>query len=66
MSLGTWANEKVRKMDWTDISLIKISTAGFVLFVAKLWEPILSLEWYWYLVISLLAAIKPVYNCYLK
>lgn len=53
-------NKKIKKMVWCDISLIKLSAAAFVLMIAKLWSPLLSLEWYWYLAISLVAMIKPL------
>jgi len=33
---------------------------AFGLMIAKLWSPILYLDWYWYLIIALLAAIKPI------
>ena len=33
---------------------------AFGLMIAKLWEPILYLDWYWYLVIAILALIKPI------
>ena len=46
-------------MEWYDISLTKLSVAAFILMVAKLWEPILALEWYWYGIIFVLAAIGP-------
>jgi len=55
-----WMNSKIQKCVWYDISLVKLSTAAFILMVAKLWAPILSLEWYWYLIIAVLAAIKPM------
>ena len=54
-----WMNSKIQKCVWYDISLIKLSTAAFILMIAKLWAPILSLEWYWYLIIGILAGIKP-------
>ena len=60
MSLFTWMDSKIKDLHWYDISLVKLSTAAFILMVAKLWEPILSLAWYWYLIIAVLAAIKPV------
>ena len=66
MCFEKWANSKVKKMDWKDISLIKLSTAAFVLMAAKLWEPLLSLDWYWYAVLCVLAAIKPMYDVYRK
>ena len=59
MSIFTWANTNIQKMTWSDMSLVKLSIAAFVLMIAKLWPDILSLEWYWYLVIFLLAMLKP-------
>jgi len=59
MGYFEWLNEKVKKMEWYDISLTKLSVAAFILMVAKLWEPILALEWYWYGIIFVLAAIGP-------
>jgi len=60
MPLFEWMNANIKKCVWYDISLVKLSTAAFILMVAKLWTPILSLEWHWYLIIALLAAIIPV------
>ena len=66
MSFKTWANSKVGKMDWIDIGLTKLSVAAFILFVAKIWEPILSLEEYHYAIIFVAAAIRPMYRIYFK
>ena len=55
-----WMNENIKKCQWYDISLVKLSTAAFILMVAKLWAPILSLDWYWYLIIALIAALRPM------
>lgn len=54
-----WANKKVKKMNIWDIKMIKLSTAAFILMVASLWPPLISLDWYWYGLIFLLAAIIP-------
>ena len=43
-----------------DIRLVLLAGFALGLMIAKLWEPILYLDWYWYLVITLLALIKPV------
>ena len=59
MGYTDWANKKVKKMEWYDLSLTKLSTAAVILMIAKLWEPILALEWYWYGIIFVLAAIVP-------
>jgi hypothetical protein len=58
--------EKLRsfKTDWLDVGLIKIAVFAAALLVAKSWEPILSLDWYWYLIISVTAAIRPVITSY--
>ena len=66
MSLFDWINENIKKCVWYDISLIKLSTAAFILMVAKLWAPILALEWYWYLLIAVLAGIKPAMKMFGK
>ncbi|MDD5417401.1 MAG: hypothetical protein PHW96_00750 [Candidatus Nanoarchaeia archaeon] len=60
MSFLKWANSKVKKLNWTDMALVKLSVAGFSLMIAKLWMPLLSLDWYWYALIFALAAIKPM------
>jgi hypothetical protein len=61
-----WLNSKVKKMKWYDISLTKLSTAAFILMIAKLWSGILILDWYWYLVIAIVAAIVPVAKLFKK
>lgn len=66
MGLNEWANERIRNLDWSDISLTKLSAAAFILMVAKLWAPLLSLEWYWYGIFFVLAGIKPLYKVYFK
>lgn len=60
MGLFDWMNSKIANIRWYDISLTKLSTAAFILMIAKLWNPILILDWYWYLVIGVLAAISPI------
>jgi hypothetical protein len=62
MGFMNWANSKVKNLDWIDVQMIKLSAFSFALLLAKLWEPILSLEWYWYGTILVLAAIKPMYD----
>jgi len=62
MALGTLADAKIKKLNRVDIGFIKLSVAGAILMIAKLWEPLLSLDWYWYAIIFVLAAIKPAYK----
>lgn len=60
MGLISWVESKIRLYHWYDISLIKLSTAAFILMVAKLWPPLLSLDWHWYALIMILAALQPL------
>jgi len=64
MSFNTWANSKLKNISWVDVSLIKISAGAFALMVAKLWEPLISLDWYWYAIIFVIVAIKPAYDAF--
>ena len=66
MSLFDWMNNQIKKMKWYDISLIKISSAAFALFIAKIWAPILSLAWYWYIIIGLAVALPVLKKVFAK
>jgi hypothetical protein len=66
MGLITFWNKKIKQLDWADVALIKFSVAAFILMVAKLWTPLLSLDWYWYGIIFLGTGIKPIYKAYFK
>ena len=45
--------------NWIDVVLIKIAVIAATLFFAKVWNQILSLDWYWYSIVWMIAAIKP-------
>lgn len=47
------------RADWLDVGLTKIAVFGATLFLAKIWTPILGLEWYWYLILGIVASIRP-------
>ena len=51
------------KADYLDVLLAETSAMAFALLFAKYWPPLLSLDWYWYLIIGIGAAYKPVNNC---
>ena len=51
------------KADYLDVLLAETAARAFALLFAKLWSPLLSLDWYWYLIIGIVAAYKPVSNC---
>ncbi|MEK6916214.1 MAG: hypothetical protein AABW92_00565 [Nanoarchaeota archaeon] len=60
MGLKKWMEAMIKKMELYDISLIKLSVAACVLLIAKIWPPLLSLEWYWYAGILVVAIVRPL------
>ena len=66
MGFRTWADAKVKTMSWSDLKLAQLSAVFFFLMIAKLWEPLLSLDWYWYIGIAVLFAIKPTFKALRK
>ena len=61
MKCFEWANKKIKNFKWYDMSLIKLSVAGFILMIVALLPIIASLSWYWYLIMGVVFAIRPVY-----
>ena len=59
MNFWTWMVEGVKRLDVLDISLIKLSVMAATLLLAKWWPPLLSLDWYWYAGIFVIAAVRP-------
>ena len=66
MKFVDWANSRIKKLKVIDVQFIKLSSMAFALMVAKLWTPLLSLEWYWYAVFFILLAIVPFYKVFKK
>ena len=56
----SWANKQLKKYDLVDIKLIQIAAFVFALLVAKFWSQILSLDWYWYVLVIVIALIRPM------
>ena len=62
MKFKRWANSRIRRFDVWDIQLIKLSVFAFTLMLAKLWEPLLVLDWYWYGLLVVLFGIRPIWT----
>ena len=60
MKLFKWANNGIKNLKFWDIGLIKWSVFWFTLMIAKLREPILSLDRYWYGLLFVITAIVPM------
>lgn len=56
--------KKTKKYDRQDMKLFKISIVALTLLVAKLWPPLLSLDWYWYVGVLALAIARPFYKAF--
>ncbi len=52
------------KLKWYHMGLIKLSTAAFVLMIAKAWPPLLSADLYVYAAIFVLAALIPIFKVF--
>ena len=48
------------KFPYVDLRLAAVYGCAAGLGIAKLWEPMLALDWYWYFIIAALAGIKPL------
>ena len=66
MSYITWADSKIKQMQWYDISLVKLSSAAFALWLAKVWTPLLSQQAYVYLIVAIAAGLIPLYKVFKK
>ena len=59
-------NERLKKIDFIDVKMVKWSAVAFALMIAKLWPPLLALSWYWYMLIGIALMIRPLYKAYIK
>ncbi|HDR53184.1 MAG TPA: hypothetical protein ENN60_00700 [archaeon] len=66
MDLKKKGNDMLKKMDVVDVKLACLGKIALFLMIAKLWPPLLSLDWYWYLAIAVVALVKPYYKAFGK
>jgi MFS family permease len=61
--LSDWYNEKIKRMNYCDIGLVKLSTVAFTLFIISFlsayFDKIISWRWVW-LILFIIFAIKPL------
>ena len=48
------------KFSFIDFRLNGLAGSAISLTIAKLWDPLLSLNWYIYLIVAVLASVKPL------
>jgi len=66
MKIIDWMNKQNKKMDIWDMGLTKWTMFFFTLFLVKFFPELLSLDWYVYLVVALILAIRPLYHFFGK
>ena len=66
MFLVSWMNKKIKKFDMWDISAIKLSTIFFALLIAKFFPEILNFDWYWYVILMIFVAFRPLIKMFEK
>ncbi|MFH1290723.1 MAG: hypothetical protein ABIH92_04925 [Nanoarchaeota archaeon] len=63
-------NKKVKKLDSWDISLIKLSTVAFILFLLSVWPAamvwVLNTDFWWFLIAFVVFAIRPFMKYFSK
>ncbi len=59
--ISTW-NKKVKNMDIWDIGLTKLAVFFGALCIVSLVPAILFLDWYVFLIIGIIASIRPLYK----
>ena len=62
MSFVEWADLQSRKLGWLDWGFVKVASGAFALLLAKLWPPLLGLDWYWYALVFGAVALKPAWT----
>ena len=55
-------NKRVKNSDIYDVSLTKGAVFFATLFLVKFWPELSSLDWYLYITIALILAIRPTYH----
>jgi len=59
-------NRRVRKLDIIDVKLSQGAAMFFVLIIAKLIPDIMGLSIWWFVVLLIICAVKPVYVFWIK
>lgn len=66
MSFKSFFNQKVQKMDWIDIALIKWSCIAFGIVIAILIPELRQIDVRWFVGAVIIFAIRPIYRAYIK
>ncbi|KPJ73584.1 hypothetical protein AMJ52_03435 [candidate division TA06 bacterium DG_78] len=59
-------NERVKKLTIFDVKLVQISAMGIILIIVKLIPHVMTINIWWFIVLSVICAIRPMYAFYFK
>ncbi|MFH1078154.1 MAG: hypothetical protein V1745_02645 [Patescibacteria group bacterium] len=62
MSLISWADGKMKKLDWMDMALTKVSCFAFGALIVALIPQILEINIWWIVATWLVFAARPLYR----
>jgi hypothetical protein len=60
MEFKKWADSKMRKMDWTDMALVKLACITSGVLIASLVPSLLGIDAVWIAALALLLTLKPI------
>jgi len=66
MSLISWMNEKIKKLDWIDMGLTKTSCFAFGIILARLIPCLLGINIWWIIAAWVILAARPMYRFFSK
>jgi hypothetical protein len=61
-----WYDEKAKNLGWLGVKSAKWSAFFLALMIAKLWNGILGLEWYWYMIIAIVFGAIACFKAFKK
>ena len=59
-------NQRVKKLGFFDLQLVKWSTVFFTLIIVKLIPEIVNVNTWWFVLLFILCSIKPLYVAWIK
>jgi hypothetical protein len=66
MSLTSYTDEKIKKLDWTDMSLVKASCFAFGIILARLIPWLMEINIWWIVAVWIILSVKPLFKFFAK
>ncbi len=60
MRIFEWLNLRIKRLNWTDLACIELASISFGLMLATLIPSLVAVSAWWYLLIWILLALKPL------